>query len=133
MEKNITYKVWTGFLFRLGLVFFFLACFTEVKAIGRGCYVDGVLYTTNTAKGNRFFYRTSGTLISDCGFVVTGSNDGNCRLYNSGNINKNASYTLYAESFGNKWEEISCPIDNEVWMLLVSVSVFVVLKVKGKI
>jgi hypothetical protein len=91
--------------------------------IGRGCYVDGVLYTENTAKGNRFFYRTSGVLLNDCGFIPTG-NDGNCRLYNGGNINNNNSYTLYEDSFSNDWEVIPCPLDKYVWYLLVSISTF---------
>ncbi|MCY1507263.1 hypothetical protein D9M68_415360 [compost metagenome] len=87
--------------------------------IGRGCYVGGVLYTQNTAKGNRYFYRSPGNLTSDCGFQPVGNN-ANCRLYNSGNINNNSSYTLYSGAFSNKWEEIICPIDENVWMLVCS-------------
>lgn len=99
----------------------FAAVFTAKAEIGRGCYVGGVLYTENTAKGNRFFYRAPGNLVSDCGYNPIG-NDGNCRLYNGGNINNNNSYTLYEDAFSNKWEEIECPIDTYVWFLLIAVA-----------
>lgn len=100
------------------LTFCFLLCYSVVNAqLGRGCYVGGVLYTSNTPAGNRYFYRDV-SLSSDCGFERTG-NQGNCRLYNSGNVNSNSSYTQYGDAFSNDWEEISCPIDNSVWFILI--------------
>ena len=110
------------------LVLFFLISNTPVTAIGRGCYVGGVLYTENTDNGNRFFYRSPGQLTSACGFNDTGNRDGNCRLYNGGNIYNNGSYTLYYDSFDNAWEEISCPLDDYVWVLFLAISLVVVLK-----
>ncbi|MEJ5995881.1 hypothetical protein WG904_15735 [Pedobacter sp. Du54] len=87
--------------------------------LGRGCYVGGVLYTTNTSKGNRFFYRSPGNITNVCGYTPTG-NDGNCRLYNSGPLGNNNSYTLYSDAFSNDWAEINCPIDDYVWLLMLS-------------
>lgn len=105
-------------LIKLVLVFILLLISISLSAqIGRGCYVDGVLYTQNTSKGNRFFYRTSGVLTTDCEFVPTG-NDGNCRLYNGGNINNNSSYTLYNDAFSNDWMEIECPLDDYAFPIL---------------
>ena len=98
--------------------------------LGRGCYVAGVLYTENVPdQGNRYFYRTPGNLASSCGFEPTG-NSGNCRLYNGGNVNNNNSYTLYNDAFSNDWEEISCPIDDYVWFLLVGIAGVVIFKFK---
>lgn len=94
---------------------------------GRGCYVDGVLYTSNTSNGNRFFYRSPGNLTNICGYTPTG-NDGNCRLYNSGPIGNNSSYTLYYDSFSNDWTEVICPLDDHVWLLLLSATGFSVLR-----
>lgn len=113
----------------LKIVFVFLLIFMSLNLaaqIGRGCYVDGVLYTANTAKGNRYFYRTPGEMNSACGFVPTG-NDGNCRLYNSGNINNNSSYTLYNDSFSNDWAE-NCPLDDYIPYVLLGVVGLVVAK-----
>ncbi|MGF1924984.1 MAG: hypothetical protein ACQUHE_12465 [Bacteroidia bacterium] len=105
---------------RLVLITLFVFFIADANAqIGRGCYVDGVLYTANTSKGNRFFYRSPGNLSDPCGYEYTGSNDGQCRLYNSGPEGNNSSYTSYPTSFGNDWAVIACPIDDYVWILLV--------------
>ncbi|RYG01606.1 MAG: hypothetical protein EOO07_33965 [Chitinophagaceae bacterium] len=95
--------------------------------LGRGCYVGGVLYTTNTSNGNRFFYRSPGNITNSCGYTPTG-NDGNCRLYNSGPLGNNNSYTLYYDAFSNDWAEIICPIDDQVWLLIVSIAGFSIWK-----
>jgi hypothetical protein len=98
-----------------------LLTFSNASAqLGRGCLVDGLLYTSNTSRGNRFFYRTVGGLSTTCEFVQTGSNVGNCRLYNGGNEADNTSYTLYTDAFSNDWEEVTpCPLDNHFYMLLI--------------
>lgn len=104
-----------------GIVILLTIISIDVNAqIGRGCYVDGVLYTSNTSKGNRFFYRTPGNLSDPCGYVYTGSNDGQCRLYNSGPVGNNSSYTQYLNNFGNDWDVIACPIDDYVWLLIIA-------------
>lgn len=100
---------------------FLLITTIKVSAIGRGCYVGGVLYTLNTDNGNRFFYRSPGQLTSACGFNDIGTREGNCRLYDGGNIYNNSSYTVYYDAFDNGWEEINCPLDNYVWMLISSI------------
>jgi hypothetical protein len=121
-SKNILIKV--------SLTICFLFCYSFANAqLGRGCYVGGLLYTANTSAGNRYFYRTS-SISSDCGFERTG-NEGNCRLYNSGNINNNNSYTQYGDAFSNDWEEISCPIDGNVWLILISTCAFSIFKLRS--
>ena len=114
------------------LVILFTLIFTESKAqLGRGCYVDGVLYTENTSKSNRHFYASPGNLTSVCGFQRTG-NTNNCRIYVSGPIANNSSYTLYGTHFSNDWEEIvGCPLDEYVWVLIVVVAGFSFLKVRS--
>ncbi len=113
------------------LIIFLAGIFSTAKAqIGRGCYVGGVLYTDKTSAGNRYFYRTSGTLTDPCGYTRTG-NQGNCRLYNGGNINNNNSYTLYNDAFSNDWDVIICPIDHEVWLLLIATAGFSIFRFKS--
>lgn len=89
--------------------------------IGRGCLVNGLLYTSRTPAGNRYFYRTSGVLSTSCSFIPTGQNSGNCRLYNSGPIDVNSSYTQYPDAFSNDWEEVECPIDTHIYLLFLFV------------
>lgn len=110
------------------IVLSFLVNVVHAETI-RGCYVNGVLYTNNTSKGNRYFYRTGG-LIAECGFEPTGTNNGICRLYNSGPVSKNSSYTIYNESFNNKWDEINCPIDDYVWPLMILIAMIAIYKFK---
>ena len=113
-----------GFLLLICLL---VCSFPSYAQFGRGCYVDGVLYTANTSKSNRHFYRTSGVLTSPCGFVRTG-NTNNCRLFNGGNESNNSNYTLYNSSFSNDWDELICPIDDYAWLLMISVAGISILK-----
>jgi hypothetical protein len=119
-------------LIKLCLLFVLMSVSLCIHAqIGRGCYVDGVLYTANTPKGNKYFYRTSGINTTQCEFVSTG-NDGNCRLYNGGNINNNSSYTRYLNAYSSAWEEITCPLDDYVWVLLASISAVVFFRLRPR-
>jgi hypothetical protein len=120
--NKINFLLQNTVLIKLCFLFVLMSISLSIHAqIGRGCHVDGVLYTANTPKGNKYFYRTSGVMTTSCEFVPTG-NDGNCRLYNGGNINNNCSYTRYLNSFSSDWNEISCPLDQYVWVLLASFS-----------
>ena len=115
---NINWKYITTIAFSL-----FLSSTVELAnaQIGRGCLVDGFLYTNKTSAGNRYFYRTSGVLSTSCEFIPTGINSGNCRLYNGGPIGSNSSYTLYPDAFSNDWEEVECPIDNHIYLFFLFV------------
>ena len=104
--------------------------FEATAQLGDGCYVGGILYTTNTSRGNGYYYR-SPNLNSACGFVKTGSNLATCRLYNIGNLNNNSSYTAYSNSYSSNWREITCPIDSEVWVLLFVVGGFSIFRLKS--
>lgn len=112
--------------FHIKMICFFLvmgfSCLinTAKAQLGKGCYVEGVLYTSNTSNGNRYFYRSPGNISNPCGYVRTG-NIGNCRLYNSGPLGNNSSYTLYTDAFSSDWAEVECPIDDYVWLLLVAI------------
>lgn len=122
----------TKAIFKVSLILFFCCITLFAKGIGNGCYVGGVLYTANTSYGARYFYSTSGTLTSICGYEPTGGQSGTCRLYNSGKLNKNSSYTAYTMSFSNSWEEINCPIDEEIWILLIPISFICFFRLKEK-
>lgn len=111
------------------LSIFILTIFLANAQLGPGCYVGGVLYTSTTSKSNRHFYRTPGDMNSVCGFIRTGSNN-TCRLYNGGDESINSSYTAYSNSFSNDWDEISCPIDSYVWVLLLTSAVFSFFRLK---
>lgn len=119
-------------ILRISLILLFCCITLFAKAIGNGCYVGGVLYTANTSYGAIYFYRSPGNLNSICGFEPTGNQSGRCYLYNSGKINKNSSYTRYNNSYSNGWEEINCPIDEEIWILLIPISILSYLRLKGR-
>ncbi|MEJ5993790.1 hypothetical protein WG904_05090 [Pedobacter sp. Du54] len=120
--NKINFLLQNTVLIKLCFLFVLMSISFSTRAqIGRGCYVGGVLYTANTAKGNKYFYRTSGVKTTPCEFVRTG-NQAHCRLYNGGNINNNASYTKYLNAFSNDWDEVICPLDQYVWVLLASFS-----------
>ncbi len=120
------------FVLKFILVYIIISALTNFYAsaqLGNGCYVGGILHTTK-ARSGAYFYR-SPNLDSDCGFVRTGSSLGSCRLYNSGSIYLNSSYTNYTNSYSSNWREINCPIDNEVWLLLFVVSGFSIFRIKS--
>ena len=113
-------------------VYLFISISTVIHVnaqIGKGCYVGGVLYTNNNSKGNRYFYQPPGDLYSVCGYNPTG-NSGNCFIYNSGPISNINSYIKYIGGFSNDWEEIECPIDDYVWVLLILCVVVSIFKFK---
>ena len=88
----------------------------------RGCLVDNVLYTEPSGRGNDYFLRTPGNRTSTCGFTRVG-NTSNCRLYNSGDKSVESSYTLYPDAASSGWVEVAnCPVDGDVWILFVPVS-----------
>lgn len=88
----------------------------------RGCLVGNVLYTEPSGRGNDYFLRSPGNRTSTCGFFRVG-NTSNCRLYNGGPISEESSYTLYPDAASNAWAEVgNCPVDTDVWMLLMPVS-----------
>lgn len=101
-----------------------ILCADTTFAQQRGCLVGNVLYTEPSGRGNDYFLRSPGNRTSTCGFQRVG-NTSNCRLYNSGDINAESSYTLYHDAASNGWVEISnCPVDDTAWMLFVPVSLF---------
>ena len=131
--KSVVIGLNKYFVLKFILVYLTITLLTTFYAnaqLGSGCYVGGILYTTETERGPRFFYRTP-DFVSDCGFVRTGSNLAICRLYNGGPINNINSYTSYPNSFSNDWREINCPIDSEVWLLLLVVSGFSIFRLKS--
>jgi len=102
-----------------------ILCFTDemfAQNAVRGCLVDNVLYTEPSGRGNDYFLRTPGNRTSTCGFTRVG-NTSNCRLYNSGDKSVESSYTLYPDAASSGWVEVAnCPVDGDVWILFVPVS-----------
>lgn len=123
------------------IIFFYILFLFSQKInaqTGRGCYVGGVLYTENTGTSlnqtNRYFYTNSGAISSVCGFDDTGTKQGKCYLYDgSGSINSASNYTQYNDNFDNQWTEINCSIDDDVWILLLIITDFSILKLKLKL
>ncbi|MCX2586314.1 hypothetical protein [Pedobacter sp. MR22-3] len=99
-------------------------CANVMFAQTRGCLVGNVLYTEQSGKGLNYFLRSPGNRTSACGFQRVG-NTSNCRLYNSGDVDMESSYTLYPDAASSGWIEIAnCPIDNDVWIFFIPVSLF---------
>lgn len=114
----------------LSFVFSIAFSFSSSASIGPGCGVAGVLYTSQTSKGNHYFYN-SPNLLSDCGFKAIPKKIGACYIYKgTGPLNKNSSYYKYNKSWGANWEEINCPLDNQVWLLILSAVIFSVYRLR---
>ncbi|MRX77974.1 hypothetical protein GJU39_17990 [Pedobacter petrophilus] len=97
----------------------------------RGCLVGNVLYTQPSGKGLDYFDRSPGNFTSKCGFRRVG-NTSNCRLYNSGPKDLESSYTLYPDAASSGWAEVAnCPVDNDIWMLFIPVSLISIFKLPG--
>ncbi len=109
-------------LFSITLIITFF--YTNLKAAD-GCYVGGVLYTSHTKTG-AFFYRSPGNITANCG--ITGNISGSCRLYNSGNIGNNVSYTSYASSYSSNISVITCPLDDKIWLLFLAITLGIFFK-----
>lgn len=92
--------------------------YTPAKAAD-GCYVAGVLYDAHTPKSGAYFYRTPNT-IATCGYVGTLS--GACRLYDTGDITKNTSYTRYNGSYSTSISVIPCPLDDSLLLLVIPIT-----------
>lgn len=111
------------------LIFFLLLNFLAIDALFaqqgvRGCVVGNVIYTQPSGRGNDYFLRSPGNRTSTCGFQRVG-NTSNCRLYNSGDINTESSYTLYPDAASSGWVDVSnCPVDDTAWILFVPISFF---------
>lgn len=119
MQRSSLTNKKTYFLkFSLFFLFLISLSFYQTAKAADGCYVSGVLYASHTKSG-AYFYRTPNT-VATCG--VTGTISGSCRLYNSGNINNNSSYTQYGSSYSSNISAIAvCPLDDYVWVLIVAV------------
>lgn len=114
-------------------VFLFLFSSTSfyVKAgFGNGCYVGGLLYTTNTSKGAKYFYAAP-FYNSVCGYKPIPKLNGKCYIYKgTGPLNKNSSYNSFAKSYAADWNEINCPLDDYVWVLLFVAAGFSIIRLR---